>query len=96
MKKPLVSVIVLLFCTSTFGANLQNSQTNAEFFTCSEDSHQDELSCSIQLVAQNNPSVRWVCTSCGMKQNRLKSSGRPNPGRCPRKKNGEGHTWVKD
>lgn len=96
MKKPFVSIIVLLICTITFAATLQNRQTNEETFTCNEDSHQTELNYTIQLVAQNNLSVRWVCTSCGMKQNRLKSSGRPNPGKCPRRKNGEGHTWVKD
>ena len=53
--------------------------------------------CEMSVEYQNpNPQVRWICTSCGLRVNRLKSQGRPSPGKCPRKKNGAPHSWVKD
>lgn len=42
------------------------------------------------------PRIEWMCTHCGKKTTRAATIGRPDPGRCPRKKNGEPHTWVKN
>lgn len=42
------------------------------------------------------PRIEWMCTHCGRKTTRTKAIGRPDPGHCPRKKNGGPHTWVKN
>lgn len=43
--------------------------------------------------------VEYVCSQCGVKRIRREGTGRPEPGRCPRKNplsNGQArpHTWV--
>ena len=69
----------------------------SEEFYLDKDLCENELYCDCQiLVANKNPLVKWVCTACGQRQQRAKSAGRPAPGKCPRKKNGGGHSWVKD
>lgn len=69
----------------------------SEEFCCDEDLCENELDADCQiLVANKNPLVKWVCTACGQRQQRAKSQGRPAPGKCPRKKNGAGHSWVRD
>lgn len=69
----------------------------SEEFCLDEDLCENELEYDYQiLVANKNPLVKWVCKNCGLKQQRAKSAGRPLPGKCPRKKDGGGHSWVKD
>ncbi len=69
----------------------------SEEFCCDEDLCENELDADCQiLVANKNPLVKWVCSACGQRQQRAKSAGRPAPGKCPRKKNGAGHSWVRD
>ena len=38
--------------------------------------------------------TEYMCTYCGMKQIRGQGAGRPMPGVCPRRKNGQPHRWV--
>lgn len=45
--------------------------------------------------------IEYKCSWCGATETRTTTSGRPNPGNCPRKpKNKDGsckpHTWVKN
>lgn len=69
----------------------------SEEFCCDDDLCEHEFDADYQiLVANKNPLVKWVCSACGQRQQRAKSAGRPAPGKCPRKKNGAGHSWVRD
>ena len=43
-----------------------------------------------------NMAIEYMCTHCGKKVNRGDKAGRPAPGKCPRKKNGGPHSWVKN
>lgn len=38
--------------------------------------------------------IEYMCRWCGTKQLRGKDAGRPRPGKCPRKKGDQPHTWV--
>ena len=38
--------------------------------------------------------TEYMCTYCGMKQIRGQGAGRPMPGVCPKRKNGQPHRWV--
>lgn len=40
--------------------------------------------------------IQWMCTTCGRKISKSKASGRPEPGKCPRKKGDRPHSWVKN
>ncbi len=40
--------------------------------------------------------IEYMCTHCGKKETRSENTGRPNPGKCPRKSNGGPHVWVKN
>lgn len=106
MKKLSTVITAFLICAAVFASTTQFDQTRAECVEphehCSEGLACDEL-CQEEmdalgqiLVANKNPLVKWVCTTCGQRQQRAKSAGRPNPGKCPRKKNGGGHSWVRD
>ncbi len=106
MKKLSTVITAFLICAAVFASTTQFDQTRAECVEphehCSEGLACDEL-CQEELgaadrilVANKNPLVKWVCTICGQRQQRAKSAGRPNPGKCPRKKNGGGHSWVRD
>ena len=106
MKKFSTVITAFLICAAVFASTTQFDQTRAECVEphehCSEglacdELCQEELGAAGQiLVANKNPLVKWVCTTCGQRQQRAKSAGRPNPGKCPRKKNGGGHSWVRD
>ena len=106
MKKLSTVITGFLICAAVFASTTQFDQVRAESVEphehCSEglacdDLRLEELGSAGQiLVANKNPSVKWVCTTCGQRQQRFKSQGRPAPGRCPRKKNGGGHSWVRD
>jgi hypothetical protein len=39
---------------------------------------------------------QWMCTVCGKKIQKSKTSGRPDPGICPRKEGKKPHSWVKN
>lgn len=39
-------------------------------------------------------SIEYMCSYCGKKERRGGSSGRPLPGKCPRKQGDRPHTWV--
>lgn len=41
-------------------------------------------------------SIEYMCTYCGKRELRGDKAGRPSPGKCPRKKNGGPHSWVKN
>jgi hypothetical protein len=46
-------------------------------------------------MADNKPKfAEYQCSYCGAKQSRTISSGRPSPGRCPRKSGDKPHSWV--
>jgi len=38
--------------------------------------------------------IEYMCTYCGKKETRSSSMGRPNPGKCPRKKGDKPHSWT--
>ncbi|MBP5447189.1 MAG: hypothetical protein J6X95_03695 [Treponema sp.] len=106
MKKTSTAITVFLICAAVFASTKQFDQTGTgcvephehclQELACDE-LCQDELDASGQiLVVNKNPLVKWVCTTCGQRQQRAKNAGRPNPGKCPRKKNGGGHSWVRD
>ena len=38
--------------------------------------------------------IEYMCSYCGKKQIKTKISGRPMPGKCPRKSNDRPHSWV--
>ena len=106
MKKLSTAITAFLICAAVFASTTQFDQTRAECVEphehCSEGLACDELcqedlgAAGQILVANKNPLVKWVCTTCGQRQQRAKSAGRPNSGKCPRKKNGGGHSWVRD
>lgn len=106
MKKLSTVITTFLICAAVFASTTQFDQARAECVEphehCAQELACDEL-CQEELglagqilVANKNPLVKWVCTTCGQRQQRAKSAGRPNPGKCPRKKNGGGHSWVRD
>lgn len=106
MKKLSTAITAFLICAAVFASTTQFDQARTECVEphehCLEELACDEL-CQEKLgaagqilVANKNPLVKWVCTTCGQRQQRAKSAGRPNPGKCPRKKNGGGHSWVRD
>ena len=37
--------------------------------------------------------IEYMCRNCGAKNARGVNSGKPQPGRCPRK-NGKPHSWI--
>lgn len=39
-------------------------------------------------------SVEYMCTYCGAKNARGLTAGRPQPGKCPRRKGDMPHRWV--
>ena len=91
--------------SSAFGASVSYKNERAvephehysEVLCCDDDLRENDLDVDCQiLVANKNPLVKWVCSACGQRQQRAKSAGRPAPGKCPRKKNGAGHSWVRD
>lgn len=38
--------------------------------------------------------IEYMCSHCGKKEIRFVSMGRPQPGKCPRKKGDKPHTWT--
>ena len=107
MKKLSAAITAFLICAAVFASSTQFDKSVAESIVphehCSEDLACDGELCQDEgglawqiLVANKNPLIRWRCTTCGQMQQRAKSAGRPNPGKCPRKKNGGGHSWVRD
>lgn len=38
--------------------------------------------------------IEYMCTYCGVKNCRGINSGRPQPGKCPRRKSDQPHRWV--
>lgn len=40
--------------------------------------------------------IEYMCSQCGKKQVKLKTMGRPEPGKCPRKTGNRPHSWVKN
>ncbi len=38
--------------------------------------------------------TEYMCTHCGAKISHHSDCGRPSPGRCPRRSNGQPHRWV--
>jgi len=38
--------------------------------------------------------IEYMCRLCGQKRTMSQSRGRPEPGRCPRTKNGGPHRWL--
>ena len=40
--------------------------------------------------------IEWMCTHCGKKILKMDITGRPDPGKCPRKTGNRPHTWVKN
>lgn len=38
-------------------------------------------------------SIQYMCSYCGAKVWRTASSGRPQPGKCPRKDGDKPHSW---
>ena len=40
--------------------------------------------------------IEWMCTTCGKKEVKSKTGGRPMPGKCPKKKGDRPHTWEKN
>ncbi len=48
-------------------------------------------------MKDNKPkNIQFMCTHCGMKVIRGEALGRPSPGRCPKRKDGRPHVWVKN
>lgn len=46
-------------------------------------------------MAANKPHVvQYMCTYCGKKESKGVNSGRPMPGKCPRRKGDMPHRWV--
>ena len=106
MKKISTVITAFLICAAFFASTKQFDQVEAarvephevclEELACDELCQEDLDAADQILVANKNPLVKWVCTTCGQRQQRAKSAGRPNPGKCPRKKNGGGHSWARD
>ncbi|KOA20325.1 hypothetical protein CLHOM_12370 [Clostridium homopropionicum DSM 5847] len=40
--------------------------------------------------------IEWMCTTCGKKELKSETTGRPNPGKCPRKTGDKPHSWTKN
>ena len=40
------------------------------------------------------PFIEYMCRYCGAKMLRTAQSGRPSPGKCPRKTGDKPHSWV--
>lgn len=38
--------------------------------------------------------IEYMCSYCGKKELRFVSMGKPQPGKCPRKKGDKPHTWT--
>ena len=38
--------------------------------------------------------AEYMCAYCGSRQNRQISIGKPQPGRCPKRTNGQPHRWI--
>lgn len=98
-----VAIALVFFTTGNFFAGTGDNKNEcvhdlgSEEFYCDEDLCENEFDADCQiLVANKNPYVKWVCTACGKKVQRPKSMGRPAPDRCRAKKNGGGHSWVRD
>ena len=37
--------------------------------------------------------IEYICTYCGKRVMKAQNMGRPDPGKCPRKKGDKPHTW---
>lgn len=40
--------------------------------------------------------IEYICATCGRKEIKTEISGRPMPGKCPRKVGDKPHTWRKN
>ena len=40
--------------------------------------------------------IEYICTTCGRKEIRTEISGRPMPGKCPRKTGDRPHSWRRN
>ena len=40
--------------------------------------------------------IEFICSYCGRKEIKSETSGRPMPGRCPRKQGDKPHSWRKN
>ena len=40
--------------------------------------------------------IEYICVTCGRKEIKTEISGRPMPGKCPRKVGDKPHTWRKN
>ena len=47
-------------------------------------------------TTNTNKKTEYMCSQCGRKEIKLKSMGRPLPGKCPRKTGNKPHSWVKN
>ncbi len=41
-----------------------------------------------------NPFIEYMCSHCGAKKVMPAVRGKPQPGRCPKRKNGKPHVWT--
>ena len=46
------------------------------------------------MVSKANQTIEYMCSHCGQKVMRTATSGRPNPGTCPRRTGDRPHVWV--
>ena len=46
------------------------------------------------MAAKKLASVEYKCSYCGRTETRGGMSGRPDPGKCPRKTGDKPHSWV--
>lgn len=44
----------------------------------------------------NKKNIQYMCTYCGKKETRSKTSERLMPGKCPRRNGNMPHSWVKN
>ena len=48
------------------------------------------------MADKKNPLIQYMCRYCGKKETKSKNSGRPMPGKCPRRNGDQPHSWVKN
>ncbi len=46
------------------------------------------------MVAKKPSKVEYMCSQCGRKEIRPIATGKPLPGKCPRKQGNKPHSWV--
>ena len=48
------------------------------------------------MYSKKVTAIEYMCAYCGQKRLKGITSGRPDPGKCPRRQNNLPHRWIKN